>query len=370
MPEPSLVVVILLKGNNANDGRIEMKIRSDNNRARKYNWLFNGKYDDTFYCKVDLEFQWEEWIHIFEGCMKVLNLDFDDDDFCDQSSDKDREGDLGIDEERYTRTGDSENVVDSSSENESENVVVEDSNRNGSEEDSNCGLEFSGKVRHEENAERTSLSEEDVNRVSVSGVEKANESENQDNDATAMSESIECSDEIEKNGDNVGNEGELNEHSDASACDRADVDSNDVEVYREPDVGLSRKKGIAARLSSLSGWEEVQMCTCKYELNQSAEEREIGWKRKYYWHWEGWKPQPAFKKNPFLYELKQSDNRNGISVKEKEEDHEISSQVEEIGEAQQPVVNVSRQNEHRIVELAEDRDIHLDRMHHYVPLWL
>ncbi|KAI0557534.1 hypothetical protein FGB62_291g07 [Gracilaria domingensis] len=115
----------------------------------------------------ELEFCWKDWIHLFEGCMKVLSMDFDDNDFCEESSSEehDGKGDDAAEGEDVKNSGGGIRV------NRVNNVADLDCNRNQNKECEKGGREFSGRVGDEKNAEN------DTNLAGESEVEKTENAE-------------------------------------------------------------------------------------------------------------------------------------------------------------------------------------------------
>ncbi|KAI0564330.1 hypothetical protein FGB62_27g21 [Gracilaria domingensis] len=96
------------------------------------------------------------------------------------------------------------------------------------------------------------------------------------------------------------------------------VDRNDV-IIGDAEDGMERAEnggnedaaaegdGVTAENSGMAVVEQVVECTCKrnrYRLNQRAKRVFVRGTWKYFWEWEGWKAQEAFKRDryPILYE--------------------------------------------------------------------
>ncbi|KAI0566312.1 hypothetical protein FGB62_10g16 [Gracilaria domingensis] len=364
---PELIVEASLLGNSPNDVRIEMRIRTDRDDSR-------SESDDLTHCKQGVQFCWKDWIHKFEGCMKVLSMNFEWNDLKKRctiekpfalSSDEYTEG------EGYSGTEDTWNsfeVMSESKSGESEHVEDQDNNRDGIEDRGDGGWGSNDKVGEEKRADMAhSLKDDDANCICAKARGKADENENGGKVASASAGSsecvTECEDQIWKKKENGGGDSESNEHTpDSNESERGGDDGSDLGVdaadrMDEPETMSSTSTSKSTRSASVPSY-HVQRCACEYRLEQRAEKRIIEGTNEYYWHWEGWKPQPAFQRHPLLFELEGSDNESGTSGEEEDaDDAESNLQARRREEAEEAASNEEGNEEESVVTLTDGEEM-------------
>ncbi|KAI0566315.1 hypothetical protein FGB62_10g15 [Gracilaria domingensis] len=330
--DSQLTVEASLIGKSPNDVRIEIRIRTH----RDYPALESGD---------PVQFRWKDWIHEFEGCMKVLSMNFE---WNDLKKRRTIEKPFALSSDEYTEgegcsgsdyTWNSFEVMGESKSGESEHVEDQDNNRDGIEDRGDGGWGSNDKVGEEKRADMAhSLKDDDANCICANARGKADENENGGKVATASAEGSECEDQIWKKKENGGDDSISNEHTlDSSESERGGDDGSDLGVgaadrMDEPETmsstSTTTSTGYVRRLtmsststttSTGSPWVPWhRRCACEYGLDQRAEKRIIEGTNEYYWHWEGWKPQPAFQRHPLVFELEGCDIENGTSAEEKD----------------------------------------------------
>ncbi|KAI0561865.1 hypothetical protein FGB62_70g19 [Gracilaria domingensis] len=374
VPAPSLAVVLFLKRNNADDASIVIQIHSRTDRLLSP--IPEGIYDPSS-SERPVQFCWEEWIHMFDGCMKVLSMEFDDGDVCIESSNKDVILDFDTAVVGYTgRQEDAKKVAEGISVNTSENIADQENSSNGNHDGGCSDFEVSDALGDEirddsvGNANTIPLSKEDIDRDCQGGVENADENEIGGNDGPSKDGDRESEIEIgTSNGDINVVERKAIEQSETSECDRVGDHNNDEEVCQVKDRKRTTSK--STMMSSSTDWSDISIhrCSCQYALNKRAEKRGDGWTDKYFWHWEGWKPQPAFERYPLTYKREGDNDENATSVERNETGVEsVCSvfdlvlaadrrlyRVEETEERQQPASDGRGGAEETIVELGDGR---------------
>ncbi|KAI0559346.1 hypothetical protein FGB62_156g04 [Gracilaria domingensis] len=336
-----LWVNAFLTARSPNDVHIVMKIGFG---FESYLHAHVSESDDSTRRKGDYEFRWEEWVHMFEGCMKVLSMDFKENDFREQSTETSEAFD-------FNRDRDEEVCRESEDIEKSVYVAYQETNRNGVEFRENLGWESNDTAGEEKSTDVVdSLKDDETNCACVEALGKTDENENGGNGATASEGSTKCEDQICKKIGNGGDESESMEHSAAPSENRQGGDDGSGLHDRESkehsadlseserggddesglDVSAVQRTEDTTRAEALSntsqrGWQprslgDGERCTCEYRLGKRAEKRIIEGTNTYYWHWEGWKPQPAFREYRFLHELEGSDGEKWISAQEEDED--------------------------------------------------
>ncbi|KAI0561391.1 hypothetical protein FGB62_84g07 [Gracilaria domingensis] len=319
VPDSELTVDASLVGKSPNDVHIQMRIRTD----RDYSAF---ESDELLHRKRGFEFCWEDWIHLFEGCMKILTMDFNENDFKKERTVEKLNSGGNNDDEGCRASEDTKTNVETMSSNKSgksEHVANQDNTKNGVEDRGNGGSESNDKAGEEEIADVAhSITEDDALCVCFSALEKADENANQGNGASALEGARKCEDQIWKKKEEGGDDSESNEHTVVSSeSERRGDDGSHPGVGSAELTDYTTSTSIRTRTGSGSvTWDSVARCACEYKLDKRAEKRIIEGTNKYYWHWEGWKPQAAFQKWPLLFALERSDNENGASTEEEDED--------------------------------------------------
>ncbi|KAI0557594.1 DGF-1-like protein [Gracilaria domingensis] len=355
VPDSKFRLDFFLKGKSPNDVYIEMRIH------RKYSAF---ESDDLSHRKRGVEFCWEDWIHLFEGCMKTLSLDFNKNDFreertveeLDRDGDNDDEG-RGVSEDTKTKV----ETVRANKCGKSEHVADQDYNKKGIEDGGNGGWESNDKVGEEKPADMVrSMRDDDTFVFCGNALEETDEIESEGNGSGALEGEKKCEDQIWNKKEDDGDDSESNElNMVSSESERSGDDRSDPSMSGAESMGNATRRGTSAStISEAVGWDDVKRCACEYRLDKRAEKRIIEGKNKYYWHWEGWKPQPAFQKFRFLYELERPDNGNETSAEEKDEvDVESCLQATGGEEAEETASNEEGSEEESVLTLTDGEEM-------------
>ncbi|KAI0558574.1 hypothetical protein FGB62_201g014 [Gracilaria domingensis] len=298
-PSPSLFAALSLRAIDTDVVNIDVKIVQEkipildvmeSPVSPRINFTAQAPCPDAYL--PPLEFCWEHWIHMFDGCMKVFSLDFVDEGFCEDTFSRTGDGD-----------GDDDDIMEYA---ESDYIVTKLGRENELQPRNNVWKDGSGAG--------SVKSDNDVEVVNSLKTSSTSVCENDwvNTEDFCLSRIIDrgtvCHEEGEYERDNCGNNDHSNEDGKASA-----YEGSDVKMYHDADVdnGTSIYTSIAngetdynlTEITALNESVGVQRSRCDYRLDRKAGRQILLGKNKYYLHWEGWKPQSAFTRYPILYEM-------------------------------------------------------------------
>ncbi|KAI0561849.1 hypothetical protein FGB62_70g111 [Gracilaria domingensis] len=200
---------------------------------------------------------------MFDGCLKVLSMEFDDGDFIIESSNDDTSvvGNIGRQEV-------AKKIVEGISVSTSENVAGQENGWSGNHDGGYSDFEVSGTIGdvigEERNEKMIRLSKEEINLDCQGEVGNVDENETGCNNPTAIDGDKESEMEIgTNNGDINVDEGEGIEQSEASECDRVGDHENDEELCQVQDRRGTASTSTIMSSSTDLGNISIHRCTCQ-----------------------------------------------------------------------------------------------------------
>ncbi|KAI0563654.1 hypothetical protein FGB62_36g117 [Gracilaria domingensis] len=366
-PSPSLFVALSLRAIDTDVVNIEMKILQERIPILDVmegpvfphiNFTAQAPGPDAYL--PPLEFCWEDWIHMFDGCMKVLSLDFVDEDFCKNTFSGTGDGDDDDDDDdddimeyaesdyivkklgRGSVTSSGCNGFGQENERHPSNNIWKDGSGVGSVKNNN-GVEVVNSFK----TSTTSVCENDW--VTTEDF----------NPSRIIDRGTVCEDEREHERDNCGSNDDSNEDGEASG-----YEGSDLKMYHDADVdnGTSIYTSIGngetdynlTEITAINESVGVQRCRCNYRLDRKARRQILPGGNKYYWDWEGWKPQPAFTRYPILYEMIKTDSEKDMCCASEDDCVEILLPLEESQERGEAASSMS--GKENVVELSVGED--------------